>query len=334
MKSMTRWLLLTALTLLVPAAAHAQTTDRTLCVFDPSGAHGDAFKMSEKYVTAALAWGVRFDAKPYTNEGIAVSDFKAGKCHAVLLTGLRTRDFVKSTSTLEAMGAAPTYSVLKRTIALLAREDAASLSVSGSYETAGVFPAGAVYLFVRDKSINSMSAVAGRKIATLAYDEAARVMVNTVGASMVSAEMGTFAGIFNNGKADACYAPAVAAEPLELRRGLGSTGGILKMPLAQVTLQVLIRSKDFPAGFGIASRTYASGQFDEALKMTRKAEKDLSKYWIAVDEAQRPDFEAKLRAVRIKLRGKGIYHAKLLKLMRGLRCKADPNNVECLEKLE
>ena len=71
---------LPAAALLAPADAAADPVDKTLCVFDPSGAHGDIFKFAESYQASSLAWGVRWTLKPYTNEVVATQDFKAGQC--------------------------------------------------------------------------------------------------------------------------------------------------------------------------------------------------------------------------------------------------------------
>ncbi len=72
--------------------------ERVLCVFDPSGAVGDAYQMMEDFQTSALEWGVRFDMRPYTDERTASEDFNAGICHAVLLTGVRALCGVNPTS--------------------------------------------------------------------------------------------------------------------------------------------------------------------------------------------------------------------------------------------
>src|SRR5690606_2828431 len=150
---------------------------RTVCVFDPSGANGDAFNMMKDFRTAAVAWGVELDLKPYTDEKTAAEDLKAGKCHASLLTGVRARNFNRFAGTLEAMGALRTYKELETLLQLLAKPKAAEKLRGSEYTTASIFPAGAVYLFVRNKAWSSVSALAGKRIATLDFDQAAITMV-------------------------------------------------------------------------------------------------------------------------------------------------------------
>lgn len=324
-----------ALLLTLPTAALAAPIDRTMCVFDPSGTHGDLYKFAERYQAAALGWGVRFKLVVNTNEVVATSDFKAGQCQAVLITSLRARGFIQSTGTLEAIGALPSYDHLKRVITVLASPKARPYVVEGEYEAASILPGGAVYLMLRDKSHASMPKLAGKKIATLVHDKPGRVMVDTVGASMVAAEVGTFAGIFNNGRADGCYAPATAVKPLELLKGMRKGGGIVRYPLAQLSFQVLIKTKDFPDGFGQNSRTWSVGQFKSSLKMANAAEDAIAaNFWIDVPEADKKLYDEKLRQVRIRLRQSGAYHGGVLRLMKRIRCKVDGTRAECSDKLE
>ena len=326
-------LALLALVLLSAGPAVAGQPGR-LCVYDPSGANGDVFNLMKDYQAAAVAWGVDFELKPYTDEKTAAEDFKAGQCEAVLMTGTRCRQFHKFAGTLEAMGGLPEYGQLKSIVRSLSKAGAAKLMTSGDYEVGGIFSGGAVYLFVRDKAINSAEALAGRRLATLDFDVAAKTMVKQVGASMVAADVGTFAGMFNNGSVDACYAPATAYQALELYKGIGSGGGVVRYPLAQMTLQLLFRTGDMPEGFGASSRTYAASRFDAGLKLVKGAEKAISK-WIDISKEDKGRYDQMFQAVRIALRDdKRVYHKSALKLMRKVRCKSDPARAECAEALE
>ena len=328
-------LALAAVVVSLATTAAAAPANKTMCVFDPSGTHGDLYRFATSYQAAALQWGVRFKLKAYTNEVVATNDFKTGQCQAVLLTSLRARGFVKATGTLEAIGALPSYGHLKKAIRVLANPKLAKYVKQGQHEAMAIIPGGAVYLLLRNRAHNTMAKLAGKRIATLIHDKPGRVMVDVVGAAMVPAEVGTFAGIFNNGRADACYAPATAFKPLELFNGMGSKGGVVRYALGQLTFQVIARTADMPAGFGDASRKWAAGQFDDGLKMARKAESGVAKrLWIDIPPADKPAYDSKLRETRIKLRNKGVYHGGMLKLMRKIRCKSAPTARECKVKLE
>ena len=309
---------------------------KTLCVYDPSGANGDAYLTMKDYQVAASAWGVDFTLKPYTNEKTAADDFTAGKCDAAFLTGVRARGFTKFAATVEALGATPSYDLLGEAIKLMANPKLASKMKTGDYETAMVMPMGAVYLMVRDRSWNSIEAIAGKRIATIGFDAAATHMVQLAGASMVSADISTFGGIFNNGAADICYAPATAFKPLELEKGVKAKGGIIRYPIAQLTGQVLIHSSRFTPEFAQSSRQYAADNYAKILTISTKSDKGIdAKYWIDIDDAARARYDAIFQSVRIKLRDEDkIYDKEMLGLMRRLRCKADGTRTECAQKLE
>ncbi|TGJ99412.1 hypothetical protein EHO59_16250 [Leptospira semungkisensis] len=313
----------------------AETVDRSMCVFDPSGAHGDVYKAAQRYQAQALSWGIRLDLKAYTDEVVANSDFKAGKCHLAFLTSLRVRGYVHASGSIEAIGALPSYELLHKTIELLASPQARKLNVDGDYETVAMFPGGAVYLLLRDKNLKDIKDLAGRKIATLTYDQAATTMVDIVGASMVPAEIATFAGIFNNGRADACYSPAIGIKPLELMKGISPNGGIVRFPIGQLTFQIVARHKDFTEGFGNTSRAWAATQFDAMLSLTKKAEQEIpAKFWLEVPKDLQKNYFEKFREVRTRLRDKKVYHPAILKLMKRVRCNADKEAAECSDNLE
>lgn len=318
--------------------AHAEPVKKSFCVFDPSGANGQVFQLMKDYKLEAVAWGVDFELKPYTDEKLAADDFKAGKCDASLLTATRLRPFHKFAGTLEAMGALPDYETAEMAISALSKGGAAKLMRNGDYEIAAIFPGGAIYLFVNDKSVNTVDALAGKKIATLAHDDASKAMVKRVGASMVAADVGTFAGMFNNGNVDACYAPAFAYDALELYKGLGSKGAVVRYPLAQLTLQVLVKTKDFPADFPAKSRAFAAKHFDKGLEVARKAEKAIpAKHWLEIPAGDIGKYDEMLRDVRVALRDDPnlkLYDGTALKLFRKVRCKKDPARAECVEKVE
>jgi hypothetical protein len=340
MKTFSRRILLGALPIValvsvLPARGAEAHKKRTFCVYDPSGAVGDAFNMAKDYRAAALEWGYDLKMVPYTDERTASEDFKAGKCDLALLTGVRARGYNRFVGTVEALGALKSYDQLKTVLQLLASPKAASKMRVGPYEVVAVFPAGAVYLMLRDRALRNVKDLAGKRIATLDFDEAAVTMVDRAGASMVPADIGTFAGMFNNGGVDVAYAPATAVGPLELRKGLLPKGGIARYPLAQLTLQILARKDTIDEAFGQASRAFAVKYFDRALKVVRRAERGIpKKLWIEISAKESEGYDDLFRGVRIVLRDRKVYDGTMLRLMRRVRCKADPARAECAEKAE
>ncbi|MEZ4236835.1 MAG: putative solute-binding protein [Myxococcota bacterium] len=326
---------LTALVALLAATASSASAaeTRSICVFDPAGRSGDYFSLMSRYATEASQWGVDVQLKPYTDEEIAARDYEAGVCDGVVATGVRLQRFNRFASTIEAVGGLPDYPMMKDMVSTVTAYPA-KLSSEGN-TVVGFVPIGAVYLFVRDRNVDSVPELAGKRIATMDYDQASIAMVKRVGAIVVGADLGTIGPKFNNGDVDACYVSAPAYKPFELQRGLGSKGGILKAPLAQATLQVMLREAKFPEGFADKSRTWLSGRFDEALALVKKAEAAIpANYWVEIPPETLKEWDAMFQSVRIGLRDSKTYDGSMLSVMRKLRCKKDAARAECAENKE
>lgn len=303
---------------------------KKVCVFDLLGANGPVFSQMKDYKTAALDWGVELVLKPYTSERVAVEDFKSGLCDAVSFTGTRSRQFNSFAGSLDAIGAIPTYNHLKSVIATISAKKAAKLMKSGSYEVAGIFPGGTVYLFVRDRSVDTVGELAGKRIAVMDSDPAQTDMVAFIGASPVGTSIANMYSKFNNGSVDVAYGPAVVYEAMELYKGLKPAGGVIHFSLAQVTMQIIIKSSEFPGEFGQKSRDFALSQFDQGVKLVNRYESKIpEQLWIEISDADKNRYIEVFRQSRIRLRDKGIYNGKMLKVMRMLRCKKNPSQPEC-----
>jgi hypothetical protein len=321
--------------LIIAAPMTMALEKRTFCVYDPLGANGSLFGMSKDYQTAALEWGVDFHLRAYTDEKIAVDDFKAEQCDAVLMTGARARPFNAFTATIEAIGGVPSNSVMRSAIGAISSPKAAKYMTQGKYEVGGILPAGPIYLFVRDRALDTVEEMSGIKIATFEYDQPSIKMVNHVGASVVPVNSANFAGKFNNGSVDAAYAPAVAYKPLEMYKGLGNKGGILRFNLAYLDFQIILHKDRFPQGYGQQSRTKIASVFDRMVEYIKKDTAEIDeKYWVDLAEPDYERYTEMLRSVRIGLRDEGVYDGNMLKLLRKLRCAEDPAKAECVEKLE
>lgn len=316
--------------------ASAPAEAATICAYDPAGKSGDFFRLLGDYALEAGKWGATIDLKAYTDEETAAKDFAAGQCDGVVATGVRLQRFNNFPSTFEAVGGLPNYAAEKQLISSFAKYPSAAKKLSrGEYQTVGFIPAGAVYLFVRDRSINSVDALAGKRIATMDYDKAAPFMVEKMGAIMVPADLGSIGPKFNNGDVDVCYMSAPGYGPFELHRGLANGGGIIKAPLAQASFQILVRKDKFPAEFSAQSLNYWAANFDKALGAVKKAEATIpASMWIDVPSDQLSEWDAIYQDVRVELRDKGAYDGSLLGVMKKIRCGQDKSRSECAESRE
>lgn len=306
-----------------------------ICVFDILGTTGPVFSLAKDFQLHAKKEGYDFGIKTYTDERVATEDFKVGNCQGLVATGLRTRQFNNFTGSIDSIGALPTYESLGVLISLLADPKLAPDMVEGKYEVAAVFPVGAAYIFVNDRSINTLAKAAGKRIASLDYDKAQAQLIQQIGAQPVSADISNFGQKFNNGSVDIIAAPAAAYKPLELFRGIGTKGGVARVPIAMVTYQIILNRDHFPQGAGQKARTFSLTLLDKTLNIVRNMEKDIPpNVWMEIPEKEKIEYAVIMREARITMRDKGIYNKKMLTLMRKVRCRLNPADGECSLNVE
>ena len=303
---------------------------QVMCVFDLLGTAGDSYAMMKDYALAANGWGAKITLKPYTDERVAAEDFKAGQCDAVSITGMRGRQFNDFTGSIDAIGALPSNQAAQSVMGLLASPKLAADMVKGDYEIAGIVPLGSAFLLVNDRSINTLAKAAGKKIAVLDYDKAQAKLVQKVGAQPVSADVTTFGGKFNNGQVDIIGAPAIAFKPLELHKGLGTKGAVVRFPIAQITGNVIVRKSKFPEGYGQKSREWVATQVPRAMSIIKKTEAEIpATFWMDIPANDKIGYVKLMRESRIDLTKEGIYNKKMMSLLKKVRCQQDSSSFEC-----
>lgn len=303
---------------------------RVLCVWDIVGAAGPIADAVKEYQLEALKWGVDFQVVVNSSERVIVEQFRARQCDAAVISELRVRNFVKYTGSLFAVGAIPDFDHLRLMHQLLAAPQSAENMREGPFEIAGIVPGGAVYVFVRDRSINSLPKAVGRKVAVLGDDKYQQQMVELIGATPIGVTEATAGSMFNNGAVDVLPVPAVAYGPLELYRGLEPNGGIIRFPLSQISAQLITWHERMPDGFGQKSREYFFANFDRALNEITKAEAQIDeKWWVDIPEEDKIGYDKLMDEVRIQAVEAGYWHADMIKLQRRVRCKFNPQRAEC-----
>ncbi|WOE41618.1 putative solute-binding protein [Acinetobacter chinensis] len=303
---------------------------QTFCVFDVAGKAGDAYALMKDYALEAKKWGADLDVKVYNDERVATEDFKAKRCDGVAISGLRGRQFNSFTGSIDAPGALPSLSSAIKFLQFLSRPQFAKEMVRNDYEVVGLIPIGAAYIFVNDRSINTVAKAAGKKIAVLDFDQSQKEMVQKLGAQPVTTDILSAGPKFNNGQVDIIAAPAVAFKPLELYRGLGTKGAIYRFPLAQITGNLIIHKDRFPDDYGQKSRTYVASQLPRATQIIGKLEKDIpAKYWLNVPKEDHLGYIKLMREARIDLMKSGRFDKRVLGLMKKIRCSEDPQSFEC-----
>lgn len=327
---------LLSVALMVSATAQASTPiKRKICVFDIIGNVGPVMGAMRDWSTAAMAWGLEAELIPFTNEAIAAEDLKAGKCDAALMTGIRGRDFNQYAGTLDSIGGIPTIEHLRILLQVLSHPSSASNISTDSYSIMGIAPAGAAYIFVNDRKINTLAKAAGKKVAVLGYDKTQSILVSQIGATPVDSDITNFSTKFNNGVVDVIAAPLVAYAPLELYKGLSPDGGIINYPLVQISMQLIARSDRFPQEMMQTSREYFFNNLDKILEGLAKEEKSVDpKWWVEIPDKDKGEYEIMMQQARIQLRDQGFYSKDMLSLQRRIRCKIDNARAECVNPVE
>jgi hypothetical protein len=300
------------------------------CVFDPLGAQGDYYSLIKDYQVAARRWGVELELRAYTDETVAVEDFKAGQCDIMNMTGLRARQFNQFTGSIDSVGGVENYAELRELLTLTSSPKIEKYMNSGQYEVTGIFPIGAGYPFVKDRSINTLGKAAGKRIAVMDWDKTQAILVEQVGAQPVASDITNYGAKFNNGAVDIIIAPIILYKPFELYKGLGAHGGIIRRPVLELTMQIMTRRDKFPPGFGQQSRAYTATQLDHTFGLIRNLENQVDpKHWMYASTAYRDDYYKTMRDARIHLAKDGFFDKRMLGILKRIRCKSDPDSAEC-----
>jgi len=343
---MNAWSKIAAAVAVATCAATPVMAKSLVCVWDVAGKTGDVTSSAVDYVVAMQKNGVELEIKGYVDERVAIEDFRSGQCDAVIATTLRTRPFNAISGSLDSIGATTivrngkidikaSYDVVRKVIQVFSTPQAAKLMVEGNYEVGGLFPLGAAYPIVRDRKINSVEALSGKKIAAFDYDKAQGVMIQRIGAQPVSADVTNIGPKFNNGSVDMVTLPAVAFKPFELYKGIGTTGGIGRLPILIPTVQIVLNKTKFPEGFGEKSRQYWLSHFDRALHFIDVAEKSVpANMWVDLPPENIPKYVQMFREARVEIANQGIYNKRGLNIIKRARCDVNPSDAECATKSE
>ncbi len=341
----------------------------TLCVYSPNGEHSEAFEQATSYITeiprmvnVAKQFGVNmkvarpshlqfkldFDypklkktastlvnLKVYTNEAVLTEDFRSKRCDGAGISNLRAKQFNKFVGSIDAIGALQTYKQLSAVIQVLANPKFDEKMVNKDYEVVGVVPLGAAYIMVNDRNINTLAKAAGKKIAVFQFDETQKKLVQNVGAQPISVDLVSVGGKFNNREVDIMAGPAILFEPLELHKGMSDksgkvVGGIIKFPVIQVTGTLIMHRNKLPAGMGSIAREVISKQLNPAFEFVDKLEAKIpSKYWLTLNESDKPGYVRLMREARIQMTKEGYYDPDMMKLLKQVRCSQAPSHYEC-----
>lgn len=333
MRTISGLLLLALLPVMAPAAEK-----RSVCVFDIIGTSGDQYNIMTDFKTAALQQGYRLELRAFTNERIAAENLSSGQCDAAALTGIRAKRFNKYSGSIDSIGSIPNYDVMRMAMRVLGSNNESvneNLHRNG-YRVMGVMPMGAAYLFVKDKEIDNVDALAGKSIAVMEYDESQARMARRVGMSPVLSDITNFAGRFNNDVVDIAFAPLAAYRPLELYKGMKPDGGIVDYVLGQLSLQFVGYEEKFSPEFAAWARSwFADEGYERAISIIENSRESIpDDRWIRISEEDNARYNEMMREARVAMTGDGLFDKEMMTLLRRIRCEVDSGRAECSDQKE
>ena len=309
--------------------------NRTICIWDVIGRNGPIYGAAQDQRARMLKYGIKLKLVPYTDERVMVEEFKARRCDAALMSGLRARLFNRYTGTIDSIGGVPSEEHMRILLQVLANPKSAPRMEQGDYVVAGIAPAGGAYIFVNDKRINTLAKAAGRKVAVLDYDPVQAEMVAQVGATPVPTDIVNAPNMFNNGVVDVLAAPLAAYSIMELYKGMQPDGGIIDYPLAQISMQLIAHSDRIPNTAAQLVREAFYESYGDMMRRVHEETKDIpAHWWVSVPDQDKREYEVMMRDARLQLRDRDYYSGAMLTLERRIRCKLDAARAECSDPME
>lgn len=305
-----------------------------VCVFDLLGKAGESYKFLEEWALVSKKWGAQVQLISFQDEDLADKAFQNDKCDAVYMTSMRARTYNKFAGSIDALGGVPSNKIAQKAVEYVLdprNTKRMTTTLQGeNYEVAGIGLIGSAYIFVKDRSLNTIEKAQGKKFAILHYDRAQRVMVERVGAVPVMSDISNFIKKFNTGEVDVVAAPAYAYKPLEIEKGLGSKGAMLNFPVVNVTADLIVRPERFPAQFGAQSRQWFLQKIPQSFAMVQRLEAAIpSKIKMQQSKEDKEKYQRMLREGRIDLTKQGVYDPGMMRVLKKARCTVERTNFEC-----
>lgn len=308
--------------------------NRSFCVWDPLGRNGPIYATVDDQKLRSLHYGLALDIRAYQDEDKLVADLKSGTCDAALIRGNRAYQFNRFVATLDAPGALPTVEHFRIVSQVIASPKSAARMEQGDYVVAGVAYLGDSYFIRHSRASSGFAELAKQKLGVIADEPSLVEMANQLTPTAQALSATASAEKFVNNELDALLAPAVIYHAL-ISGQLNGPVRIMNMPQSLSTMQLIGRRDKFPTGLAQMLREDFLFKFDNYVKRVEAEVRNVpSEYWQAIPESEQKRRAKQLQALRLKLRDNGMYDAGMLRMMRKIRCKLEPQGNECLNPVE
>lgn len=312
----------------------------SICLFDMQGINGEIHSRAKDLALIARRWNIVADFKVSSDEEKTAENFKSGKCEAAVLPTLRAREFNKFMGSVDAIGGLPTYEHLRVLLGSLFDSRLDKKTISEPYQIVSVFPMGAQYIHVKDRSLESIHQLKDKKTTVLSWGNSLDLAGNALGLKTTTVAIGELTKSFKDAESDVLISPAVLYGAFELKKGLGENGGIYKTPVVQTTVSLVINrdllKKKTPdldsrvTAFKEIMAKFQDDMLERMFKTINTYEKDVpKKYWMILEPEHEKAYQEALRQTRIQLTKDGVYDVTMMKVLKKVRCKIDASASEC-----
>jgi len=158
-------------TLALCALSSMVQAKQQVCVFDLLGKAGESYKFLEEWALVSKKWGAQVQLISFQDEDLADKAFQNDKCDAVYMTSMRARTYNKFAGWIDALGGVPSNKIAQKAVEYVLdprNTKRMTTTLQGeNYEVAGIGLIGSAYIFVKDRSLNTIEKAQGKKFAIL-----------------------------------------------------------------------------------------------------------------------------------------------------------------------
>ena len=302
----------------------------TWCIYDAAGHSGSVMQIMKDYSLFAKKWGVHHTLKVFSNEEKALAEFKNKQCDGIAASSFLTREYNHFLGTTGAIGLIPDNQTAHQVFAALGEPSLSKHMVQNGYEAVGWIPIGSAYFMVKDRNINSITHLAGLRIAILREDPSHERMARRVGATPVFVTFSNAASKLIKGEVDVLPAPIYAYRPFELQRGIGIYGGVINFPMSYMSLNLIVRQEAIPKNYGQHSRNWFMALTPRMMQNVFRWEQSMpKKYWYDIPTSERQSYQRLLTQLRREFIGTRVYNHDFIKLVLEKQCDIDAQYFEC-----
>lgn len=301
-----------------------------LCVFDLIGANGPTMSIARDYALFAKQNKVEIELKFFSNFKQMTTNFDQKKCDGLVGDNFGTRKYNSFMATIGAIAAIPNYQIAQQIFNAISTPRLAYKMKTLDYEVVGYMPYGFGYLAGKDRSINNLDKAKGLRVGVLEADPTQRRMAERVGMVPILMTIDDAPARFSRGEFDVIPVPAIVYEPFEGEKVLGPNGGVIKYPMALMTMNFILRRGTYPTDFGQKSREWFAKRSPQMFKTAMQWDATIPKrVWVEISDMDIKSYEHLAFQLRKEFVDNKIYDPVMMNLIRHLRCKQDPSFIEC-----